>query len=261
MIHKIHSCTFTTQQQLFLTTCWSTSQLLHTCLKKLKQIQGWESTSRLSAYSDCSRIASLLQNSTFRLWWHPWHPDSTSWPHILPQVNQFSSVCLFQRRSKVTKVSRNFLLTQIVPKSVFQIPCSFCNVIHGIRTLSLDHIFNHKFINSCPFLAGIKVDSRSQKYLETFCLFRLFPSLWVASKFHAPLVAMTSVASGNYFFTTYLTTSQSIFVCLLNLEQIQGCKSTSKLSAFSDCSRVHCFEIPSSSVHGRCEIGKLPKHL
>jgi hypothetical protein len=42
-----------------------------------------------------------------------------------------------------------------------------------------------------------------------------------------------------------LTTSQSIFVYLLNLKQIQGQKRISKLSAYSDCAQqVHCFEIP-----------------
>ena len=58
----------------------------------------------------------------------------------------------------------------------------------------------------------------------------------------------------NHVLITYWTTSQLVLICLKNLKQIQGCKRILKLSAYSDCSLVHCFEIPWSSCDDICGI-------
>lgn len=72
--HYLYSCIFTIRNSLCLTNqhiSRTTSQLVPSCLKNLKQIQGCHSTSNLSATSDCSSptrpILMGAQNSEAKL--------------------------------------------------------------------------------------------------------------------------------------------------------------------------------------------------
>ena len=112
-------------------------------------------------------------------------------------------------------------------------------------SLFLTNIFHHKSINSRP-IAEFEADPRPQKYLETCCVLRLFPSPFFP-KFQLQQ-ATTSMASGLYILMTYSTTSRSILVQLQNLKQIQDHGSTSKLTAYSDRSQAK----PAISMIAKC---------
>jgi hypothetical protein len=152
----------------------------------------------------------------------------------------------FETDPRSRKYLETFCQLRLFATSLLQ--NSFAMILHpcGIRILFLDHISDHKSINSSP-IEEFETDPRPRKFLDTFCQLRLFATPLLQNSF-----VMISHNCG--IWTTYRTTSPSILVQFKNLKQIQGLESTSKLSAYSDCLQLHCFKIPFSSVHAKQKI-------
>ena len=129
----------------------------------------------------------------------------------------------------------------MVPKSIaskFHVPFAMTSVVSGLCFLTTYSTTSRSILVRLQKSKQIQGHESTSK-LSTYSDF----SKSIALKFHNPL-AMTSIAFGLCFSTTYSTTSRSILVSSQKSKQIQGRESTSKRTAYSDLSQVHCFEIP-----------------
>jgi hypothetical protein len=88
----------------------------------------------------------------------------------------------FETDPRLRKCLETFCQLRICATSLLQ--NSFAMTSHhcGIRTIFLEHILDHKSINSGP-IYKFDTDPRLGKYLETFCQLRLFATPLLQNSF------------------------------------------------------------------------------
>jgi hypothetical protein len=133
----------------------------------------------------------------------------------------------FETDPRLRKYLETFCQLRLFATPFLKNSFAMISLHRGIRTLFLDHISDHKSINSGQ-IYKFETDPRLRKYLKTSD----------CSQRHSLKIRLrgyySTVASGLNFWTTYWTTSHSILVQFTNLRQIQD-QNTSKLSANSNC--------------------------
>jgi hypothetical protein len=118
---------------------------------------------------------------------------------------------------------------------------SFAMILHhhGIRNLHMDHILDHKSINSGP-IEEFETVPRPRKYLKTFCQLRLF-----ATPLLQDLFAMILHHCGiRIIFQDHILNHKSINSGpIKEFETDPRLENYLKTSANSDCSQRHCCKI------------------